>query len=144
MNRDNDRGPKPDDARTPRGSGDFERRRYFGRRLRQLRENYSERIYAHTPASERPRMRPRITALALVECMQNSGTQISQAAFSDIENGINVPRDGGAFLEAITACLQLTDEEVRDLEMRLAHDILYPRLGPRTDELIKPRPGWDD
>src|SRR5258706_1162131 len=109
MSAKHERGRPTGDGSERREGADFERRRYFGRLLRRLRETYSERVSERIPASARPLVRTRITASALVECMQKEGCQISQAAFSDIENGINVPRDADVFLSAITACLQLTD-----------------------------------
>ncbi len=117
------------------------RRRYFGRGLRRLRDNYGERMSASDALA--PVLRAKISTNALVECMRRAGHSIGVAAFNEIENGLSVPREAQQFLAAVAICLRLAKEDVDDLELRLASDILYARLGERADELIERRLEWD-
>jgi hypothetical protein len=120
--------------RAPRDEPEAMRGRYFGQRLRELRETFGERT-AGRGATDRRRM----TAGTLLECMRQAGHSISLAAFSEIENGLTFPRDTSAFIDAVAACLQLTDDETRDLEAALAHDLIYARLGERGVAALAPR-----
>jgi hypothetical protein len=129
------REAQPADDRQP-----LYRRRFFGKGLRLLRENYGTRMTASDPTA--PTIRARISTAALVECMGRAGYPIGVAAFNEIENGISAPRDAREFLTAIRTCLRLTTDEVSDLELRLASDLLYARFGDRADVFFPPKPEW--
>ncbi len=119
------------------------RRPYFGRRLRELRETYPERI--SRAESALPVLRATPSASAVIECMrQEAGYVISNAAYSEVENGLNVPRDPPRFVDAVALCLRLTGDEKTDLERRLAFDIVYGKLRERTRDVCPPDPSWSD
>jgi|SRR5215472_556080 len=116
-------------------------RRYFGPRLRELRETYAQRIDSEGPA--RPLLRATPSASALIQCMQEqSGFSISGAAFNEIENGLNVPRDAVRFINAVAICLRLTEQEKADLSKRLAYDLVSSRLRELTPLAMLPDPEW--
>ena len=118
-----------------------ERRPYFGRRLRELRETYAQRL--HRGIAEAPSLRATVSASALIECMEREATySISSAAFNEIENGLNVPRDAQRFLDAVARCLRLNAQEKQDLTRRLAYDLVWARLKDRTPEVFPPDPSW--
>lgn len=120
-------------------------RRYFGERLLQLRESFSERTAANVGSMPIARARP--TARALIQCMDEAHYYISPAAYSEIETGSNFPRKADAFLKAVKACLRLSDQDEEDLELRLVHDLLRARLGERANRILRkfglPRSEWD-
>jgi hypothetical protein len=119
-----------------------ERRRFFGARLRELRETYAERI--SSGGSAMPLLRARPTASALIDCMrENRGFSISAAAYNEIENGLNVPRDAVGFLDAVAVCLRLDDADKADLARRLAFDLLSSRLRHLTPQVFPPDPSWE-
>lgn len=121
-------------GRAPGGSAHPTRKRYFGSFLCELRESYSERMAKHAEGPLALRAYP--TAKTLIACMQQEGYSISNAAYSEIENGLNVPRDGAAFIKAVAHCLQLTEAEVRELALRLAYDLISPRMGTDWADVI--------
>jgi hypothetical protein len=134
-----------EDSQNP-GRTEPARRPYFGRRLKELRETFLSRITVG--GRENPLVRAPSTN-RLVECLRSHGVSISTAAYNEIEQGFNVPRNAVPFLDGVAACLQLTEEDKRDLELRLAYDILWARLGELADRLIPqhtqwptPPPGW--
>lgn len=116
--------------------------RYFGKGLRLLRHSYGERMAAQDPFA--PAIRARISTAALVECMRRANYTIKVAAFNEIEHGMSAPRDAQVFLAAVRSCLRLRQEDVEDLERRLAYDILYARLGERARVVLPPSPKWDE
>jgi hypothetical protein len=117
------------------------RRPYFGRRLRELRESFVRRL--SSGGAEVPYVRATVSASALIDCMKREqGFSISSAAYNEIENGLNMPRDTTGFLDAVAACLRLNEDEKRDLSKRLAYDLVWARLRDRTDEVIPPSPHW--
>jgi hypothetical protein len=113
---------------------------YFGRQLRRLRETYVERT--GRGSSSAPMLRTRVSALALIQCLQQAGYSISSGAFSEIENGLSIPRDAPEFLAAVSTCLQLTDDEQTDLRERLIYDVAYARLGDLIAPFLQPKPAW--
>lgn len=120
-----------------------ERRPYFGRRLRELRETYAQRL--HHGVAEAPVLRATVSASALIECMEREGTyMISSAAYNEIENGLNVPRDAQHFLDAVAKCLHLSEQEKQDLTRRLAYDLVWARLKDRTPDVFPPDPSWSE
>jgi hypothetical protein len=121
---------------------DQSRRLYFGRGLRELRESFVRRL--SSGGEDVPYVRATVSASALIDCMKKEqGFSISSAAYNEIENGLNVPRDATGFLDAVATCLRLTEDEKRDLSKRLAYDLVWARLGDgRTDEIIPPSPHW--
>jgi hypothetical protein len=74
--------------------------------------------------------------------MSELGYSMSVAAYNEIENGLNIPRDAPRFLDVVAQCLLLSDDEKRDLERRMAYDILHARLGARADAIVPPDPSW--
>src|SRR5262249_55695206 len=119
---------------------DTARRPYFGRRLRELRSTYLSRIMGS--GTQGPPLRTTPSASTLVHCLAGQGVKISTAAYNEIETGLNVPRNAIGFLDAVARCLNLTPEEKRDLERRLAYDLLWARLRERTDDVFPPSEGW--
>ncbi len=115
---------------------------YFGRRLRALRETYVERT--GRGSSGGPILRTRVSALALIQCLEQAGYSISSGAFSEIENGLSIPRDSSHFLEAICACLQVGRDDQEDLIKRLAYDVLYARLGELAEQVFPARTEWKE
>lgn len=129
------------DERGTSGKNEPVRRPYFGKRLRELRETYAQRI---TPeGAGLPVLRATPSASALIECMRRQcGYSISSAAYSEVENGLNVPRDARSFLDAVAVCLRLTAEEKHDLARRLAYDLVWARLRDLAPEVFPPDPNW--
>lgn len=129
------------EGQRPTGRHEIVRRPYFGRRLRELRETYAERI---NPAGARVSvLRATPSAQSLIDCMRDAaGFSISSAAYNEIENGLNVPRDAVGFLDAVAVCLRLSDEDKLDLTKRLAYDILWARLRERAKEIFPIDPTW--
>jgi hypothetical protein len=115
------------------------RRPYFGKRLRELRETFVQRLGSGETG---PMFLGKPSANMLIACMRTKGYDISSAAYNEVENGYNVPRDAVRFLEAVTDCLRLTEAEAKDLEERLAYDVLWARLRGRADHHIRPKPEW--
>ncbi len=103
---------------------------HFGEALRFYRETYQQRISRNNPSMpEMPSIR--ITALALIECMDRKGYSIASGAYSEIESGISIPKDPQAFLEAACRCLAIEDgsDEWRALVRQLGYDIVQKKLG---------------
>jgi hypothetical protein len=117
------------------------RRRYFGPRLRELRETYAQRIDAGRSAG--PLLRATPSAQALLQCMEREcDFSISGAAYNEIENGANVPRDAVGFLNAVAVCLRLGGHDKADLARRLAYDLVANRLRDLTSLAMEPEPDW--
>src|SRR5262249_13786604 len=118
------------------------RRPYFGRRLRELRTNYLERISSAEFKNSNLITTP--SANALVACLHRQGLILSAAAYNEIEGGQNVPRNAVQFLDAVAHCLSLNDDEKSDLARRLAYDILWARLRELTETVFPADPSWPD
>jgi hypothetical protein len=107
--------------------------------LKELRENYPSRITVGRAGTS---LVPVPSTSRLVGCLRSHDVSISTAAYNEIEQGFNVPRNAVAFLDGVAACLELTDDEKEDLKYRLAYDILWARLRELTNTIIKPRADW--
>lgn len=125
------------DPRSPSDRGHLGGMRYFGPKVRELREGYLSRLAEGSNAALLGG-KAGLTASAVVDCLRNAGYELSLPSYSEIESGANMPRDAARFLTIIEQCLSLKSEEKRDLEHRLAYDILYARLGERTDPVLQP------
>lgn len=123
--------------------GENRPRPYFGARLRELRETYQQRLQRLHPEQDTGVLmrRPPSTSDLLYR-MREEGYTMSIAAYNEIENGLNVPRDAPRFVDVVAKCLLLSQEEKQDLERRLAYAILYGRLGKRTDDVFPPDKDW--
>jgi hypothetical protein len=102
---------------------------HFGHVLRHYRETLSERI--HRPGLNLlPQMQ--VTATALLKCVEQSkGLVISQASYSEIENGLSLPRDPEAFLNAVAPCLAIEEDSIEwwTLVQYLSHGLIAQKLG---------------
>ena len=125
----------------PREELPINRKPYFGSRIRQLRYSFGERTRS-APGAPALKMRPSVETL--ITCMRDAGYQMSAAAYHEVEQGYNIPRDAGAFLDAVSQCLRLTWEEKEDLKRRLAYAILYSRLGDRASEFVEVEASWTE
>jgi hypothetical protein len=113
-----------DDVTTSRHAAPVPR---FGDLLRALREAYPERVGRKRPGTAVGHMK--LSAVGLIRCMERHGYVISPAAFSEIENNESIPKEPKGFLDAVVACLELSDDEIRDLTDILIHDIIRSKLG---------------
>lgn len=111
--------------------------RYFGPKVRELREGYHARLAENQNATLLGK-RAGLTASAVVDCLKHEGYVLSLPSYGEIEAGGNLPRDAARFLTIIERCLHLKPEERRDLEHRLAFDILRARLGDRASLVLSP------
>ena len=101
--------------------------RAFGALLREFRLSYYERVRSSRPGAPMPRMR--LSALALIQCLEEAGFTISSAAYSELEAGINLPRDPQGFLKAVSLCLELKTNEREMLAQELGYDLINGKLG---------------
>ena len=99
----------------------------FGQMLRIFRDEYPTRIGGSTPGTPTPKMR--LTALALIECMRQSGYPITSGFFSEVESGASYPKDGQSFINAVSSCLQLSPMQQWQLTIQLSYDVVKNRLG---------------
>jgi hypothetical protein len=106
---------------------------HFGEALRHYRETYQDRIRQTNP--DMPRIR--ITALALIDCMDRKGYSISSGAYSEIEAGISIPKDPQAFIVAAASCLAIPQGSAdwETLHLQLAFDVLAKKLGEEYAQL---------
>ncbi len=123
----------------PRADTNMNRKPYFGSRLRQLRYSFGERTRL---APDLPALKMRPSVETLVTCMKDAGYQLSPAAYHEVEQGYNIPRDAGTFLDAVSKCLRLSPDEREDLKRRLHYAILYSKLGDRANEFVPVDPAW--
>lgn len=105
--------------------------RAFGALLREFRLSYYDRVRPHRPGTPSPRMR--LSALALIQALDEAGFTISPAAYSEIEAGINLPRDPRRFLKAACLCLELKAHECRMLAQELGYDLVKGKLGELSE-----------
>jgi hypothetical protein len=113
--------------------GPFE---HFGAVLRYCRETVSQRL----DRPELPQMQ--VTAAALLRCIEQTDKDaaISQAAYSDIENGFSLPRNPERFLYAVASCLAIKvgGLEWQMLVQYLGYGLMAQKLGPAlADQLIE-------
>src|SRR5215469_880392 len=106
----------------------------FGSLLRRYRESYSDRLRKTHP--EMPRVK--LTALALIECIEKAGYSLSSGSYTQIENGSNFPHDPELFLSTVTRCLLLGDAEYHHLARQLAHDVVRSRVGQKIADIAMP------
>ena len=102
---------------------------HFGDVLRHYRETLAERIH-HPGLSVLPQMQ--VTATSLLKCVeQSSGIVISPASYSEIENGLVLPRDPEEFLDAVTPCLAIEKGSLEwmTLVKYLSHGLIAQKLG---------------
>jgi len=103
--------------------------RAFGQMLREYRESYGERMRAKNP--HLPRVR--LTALALIEHLEDQyDIHLTSGAYSDIEQGVTLPRELQRFVDAVTACLGIEKNSLdyHRLIQQLAYDVVAWRAGP--------------
>ena len=125
------------DALTPsRGRPVSPTTRRFGAQLRAFRETYWERTAAQDPRGA-PAPRMRLSALSLIDCLSKAGYKITSGAYSEIESGNSVPRETKGFLDAVSGCLKLSDDEKQTLIATLGYELVAPRLGPQADVILR-------
>ncbi|HEY7782217.1 MAG TPA: hypothetical protein VIC85_18650 [Ktedonobacterales bacterium] len=108
--------------------------RGFGALLREYRESYGERILQRDRRPGRPRVR--LTAQALIACMEETGYSISSGSYSEIEAGNTLPRDARSFVRSVSVCLELDDAQSARLTEQLAYDIVRSKLGDLADQVF--------
>lgn len=108
----------------------------FGALLRMYRESYWARVTGRAAASD-PAPQMKLSALALIRCLKESGYPISSPAYSEIEAGKNMPRDAQGFIDKTSQCLKLTDDQKRRLYEAMAYDLVYPRLGGLSTSVLR-------
>lgn len=108
--------------------GDMQDFGSFGAALRYYREHIAERIRRFVPG-RLPDIQ--LTAKEVVSCMKDAGYSISQPAFSDIEQGIYLPKDPEEFMEKVILCLALAKDtpEYHNLMDHLVREVLRQRVG---------------
>lgn len=99
---------------------------YFGKALREFRENYWERVVKPKDPTV-PYFR--ITALALIASMEEHGYSISSGAESEIETNISIPKDPMQFIKSATVGLGLTNEDQDYLARCVAFSDLSKKMG---------------
>lgn len=102
--------------------------RSFGEALRYYREHIADRARRYLPG--------RVAGLQLnakdvVAGMKDAGYFISQAAYSDIEQGQYLPKDPGRFLDAVIPSLGLepNSPEYLNLMDHLLFDMMEQKVG---------------
>lgn len=120
----------------PRGRPTSPATRRFGAQLRAFRENHWERT-AQKELHGAPAPRMRLSALSLIDCLGKAGYPITSGAYSEIESGNSIPRDVNGFLDAVSSCLQLTDDEKQTLISTLGYDLVAPRLGDQAGVILR-------
>lgn len=99
----------------------------FGALVYYLRVTHLERVGRKHP--DQPIRRVHLTQAALIACLEDAGYQISSGAYSEIEQGISIPRDPKRFIEALSIALDLNDDERRQLAQQVAYDVAKAKLG---------------
>jgi hypothetical protein len=105
----------------------------FGAALRYSREHIADRLRQYVPG-RMPDVQ--LTAKQVVSNMREAGYTISPAAYSDIEQGIFLPRDPDDFMDKIVQSLALEKDshEYHNLMDHLVRDILKQKLGEIAGE----------
>lgn len=100
----------------------------FGAALRYYRENIADRARRYLPGRVAGLQ---LTAKDVVAGMKDAGYFISQAAYSDIEQGQYLPKDPGRFLEAVVPSLALEpgSPEYVNLMDHLLFDMIEQKVG---------------
>lgn len=136
MSKRNHGSAKATDPQAARDTASQGGARYFGPKLRELREQYHSRLAEASNAALLGKAG--LTASAVVGCLRRGGYALSLPSYTEIESGANLPRDAVRFLAVTEQCLSLRSEEKRDLERRLAYDVLHARLGDLATALLPP------
>lgn len=104
----------------------------FGEALHFYREHIADRIRGLLPGRV-PDLQ--LTAKDVVSGMKEAGYFISQAAYSDIEQGQYLPKEPGSFLDAVAPCLGLEHggPEYHNLMDHLLFDMVKQKLGPEAE-----------
>lgn len=105
----------------------------FGDALRYYREHIAERIRPLVPG-RLPNVQ--LTAKDVVAAMKDMHYTISQAAYSDIEQGQYLPKDPDRFMEAVvpSLALEVGSPEYLNLMDHLLFDVIRQKLGEETAE----------
>jgi hypothetical protein len=101
--------------------------RSFGAMLRTLRESYPERVGHARPGTALGNTK--LSAAGLIKCLESHGVSMSSGAYSEIENGLSLPKNPKLFLEAVIVCLELSSKEADALIDQLGYDIVRSKLG---------------
>lgn len=101
---------------------------HFGAALRYYREHIADRIRRFVPG-RLPDIQ--LTAKDVVSCMREADFSVSQAAYSDIEQGQYLPKDPKLFFAKVVPCLALEQgsDEYENLMDHLMRDVLRQKLG---------------
>src|SRR5579884_1474293 len=111
--------------------------RGFGHLLREYRDSYGERMRTKFPGA--PRLK--LTALALIQDLaEQYDYHLTSGAYSEIEQGLTLPRELHRFIEVVTACLLIEKGSVdyRRLVQQLAYDVVSWRAGPEIAQQTVP------
>lgn len=103
------------------------RYKHVGVLLYHLRVTYGERVARLNPGN--PIALVKLSQDELVSWLNKAGYPISPGSYSDLEAGKTLPRDANGFFRAITECLDLTQDERRELLYQLGFDVLKQRIG---------------
>jgi hypothetical protein len=107
---------------------------HFAARVRWLRESFYWRVFIRQHRA--PAVKSRLSALAVVKCLDGVGYSTSSGSYSEIESGRIIPRDVDGFLLAFQHCLQLDDDMINLLREDLTYDIISDRLGKSAADKI--------
>lgn len=108
----------------------------FGEALRYYREHIADRLRLRSGG---PSPNVQLSAKDVVAEMKRADYQISQAAYSDIEQGQYLPKDPDRFMEAVTRSLALEvgSAEYLNLMDHLLFDVIEQRLGKAAAALYR-------
>lgn len=99
--------------------------RHFGDLLKIFREAYGDRLRRQNPGM--PRLK--LTATALVRCLNDHDYVISGPTYTEIESGANIPKRPDDFLRIASTCLGLEAAERDALRQQLSFDVVRGRAG---------------
>jgi hypothetical protein len=101
---------------------------HFGDLLQYFRETFGERMHRQHP--ELPNMSlVKMSATALIKNLNDAGYEIRQSTYNEIETGNTLPRLSNEFINAVCACLDITDPADRQaLVQQLAFDVVKRRV----------------
>lgn len=104
----------------------------FGQVLRGVREGIiPRRVRRNNENPDLPGNNAKVTSLSLIGCMKTlGGYSISSGAYSEIEQGISIPKDPRRFIRAVGRCAEIEhDELLRDLEQQAVFDQTARKFG---------------
>lgn len=108
----------------------------FGGMLRDYRDSYGERVRDRIPQAP-----ARLTATALIEALDRRWEyHITSGAYSEVEQGLYLPRELDKFIDSVTDCLgiQKNSIEYQRLIQQLAYDVVSWRAGSDIAEATVP------